>query len=95
MRRSADTSNAWSGSTAVREDRVAGEASPQNGFSVAIRRDDGGWVVVIVAPDGVEPSRRVCRDEAEARTFASTVRQHIAWLSEERFREYYQLGEVS
>ena len=32
-------------------------------------------------------------DETEARTFASTVRQHIAWLSEARFREIYRLAE--
>jgi hypothetical protein len=36
---------------------------------------------------------RACRDETEARTFASTVRQHIAWLSEPRFREIYRLAE--
>jgi len=34
---------------------------------------------------------RACRDGAEARLFASTVRQHIYWLSPERFREYYRL----
>jgi hypothetical protein len=32
-------------------------------------------------------------DEAEARTFASTVQQHIYWLSPEKFREYYRLDE--
>ena len=70
-------------------------ASAPNGYSVDVRRDDQGWVAVIVAPDGRGSSRRVCRDEAEARTYASTVRQHISWLSEERFRAYYQLHEVT
>jgi hypothetical protein len=37
-------------------------------------------------------SARACRDEVEARTYASTVRQHIEWLSEETFRSYYALG---
>jgi hypothetical protein len=27
----------------------------------------------------------------EARTYASTVQQHIGWLSEDQFREYYPL----
>jgi hypothetical protein len=45
--------------------------------------------VSIVAPTGGEVARRACRDEAEARTYASTVRQHLEWLSQERFREYY------
>jgi hypothetical protein len=27
----------------------------------------------------------------EARTYASTVRQHIFWLSPEKFREYYRI----
>jgi hypothetical protein len=36
---------------------------------------------------------RACRDEAEAQTFASTVRQHIVWLSEARFREIYRFSE--
>ena len=27
----------------------------------------------------------------EARAFASTVEQHLGWLSEEKFRRYYRL----
>jgi hypothetical protein len=34
---------------------------------------------------------RMCGDAAEARTFASTVRQHLYWLTTEKFREYYQV----
>jgi hypothetical protein len=52
-----------------------------------------GWSVAIMDPQGREVAVRACRDETEARTFASTVRQHIAWLSEARFREIYLLPE--
>jgi hypothetical protein len=52
-----------------------------------------GWSVAILDPEGREVAVRACRDETEARTFASTVRQHIAWLSEARFREIYRLAE--
>jgi hypothetical protein len=51
------------------------------------------WSVAIFDPEGREVAVRACRDESEARTFASTVRQHIAWLSEARFREIYRLAE--
>jgi hypothetical protein len=34
---------------------------------------------------------RACTDGAEARTFASTVRQHVYWLSSAKFREYYRV----
>lgn len=47
--------------------------------------------MTIVDPAGREVSTRPCRDEVEARTYASTVRQHIEWLSETKFREYYLL----
>ena len=40
-----------------------------------------------------EVAVRACRDEEEARTFASTVRQHLAWLSPAKFGEYYRLDE--
>ena len=76
-----------------------------NRFSVEVRDgEDGqgmgqgmgqgiGWSVAILDPEGREIALRACRDETEARTFASTVRQHIAWLSEARFREIYRLAE--
>jgi hypothetical protein len=51
------------------------------------------WSVAILDPEGREIALRACRDETEARTFASTVLQHIAWLSEARFREIYRLAE--
>ena len=49
--------------------------------------------MAILDPEGREIALRACRDETEARTFASTVLQHIAWLSEARFREIYRLAE--
>jgi hypothetical protein len=61
-------------------------------YAVDVRSDDAGWGVAIVR-DGADVSVRACRDEDEARTYASTVRQHLAWLSPPKFREYYRLGE--
>jgi hypothetical protein len=87
----------------------AQEVEAGNRFSVEVREgEDGqgigqgigqgtgqgtGWSVAILDPEGREIALRACRDETEARTFASTVRQHIAWLSEARFREIYRLAE--
>ena len=50
-----------------------------------------GWRVAITGPDGTVLSERSCVDHVEARTFASTVRQHIYWLSPQKFREYYRV----
>ncbi len=84
----------------------AQEVEARNRFSVELRDgEDGqgtgqgtgqgsGWSVAILDPEGREIALRACRDETEARTFASTVRQHIAWLSEARFREIYRLAEA-
>ncbi len=62
-----------------------------NRYTVAEHLGEQGWSVAIVSPGGAEVAVRACRDEHEARTYASTVRQHIAWLSEPTFREYYRL----
>lgn len=62
-----------------------------NEYRVDVRREDGGWTVAILDPDGREVSTRACADEVVARTYGSTVRQHIYWLSEETFRAYYRL----
>ena len=61
----------------------------------AVREAEGaqGWDVIILDASGAEVWRRACRSESEARTFGSTVRQHVYWLSEEKFREYYRLGQ--
>ncbi len=64
---------------------------PEEGYGVEIVEDDGGWVVHIVDDRGTVVFRRACADEGEARLFASTVRQHLGWLSPERFRRYYRL----
>ena len=63
----------------------------ENGFGVELREHESGWRVAIVDPSGVVVSERACRDHPEARTYASTVRQHVYWLSPERFRDYYRL----
>lgn len=62
-----------------------------NRYRVDVRRGEGGWSVAILDPQGREVSVRACRDEVEALTYASTVRQHIYWLSEETFRRHYRL----
>ena len=66
-----------------------------NGYSVRVDQGDRGWAVRILQPDGDVAFVRPCVDESEARTFASTVQQHVFWLSEDKFREYYRLGEAS
>ena len=75
----------------------APEVEAGNSFSVEVRNGEDGremeWSVSILDPERREVAVRACRDETEALTFASTVRQHIAWLSEARFREIYRLAE--
>jgi hypothetical protein len=72
-----------------------GDAEPEgtNRYTVHVR-DGSGWTVAIVDPNGEDAALRACASEAEALTFASTVRQHIGWLSEERFRQIYRVEEV-
>jgi hypothetical protein len=72
---------------------VAAVSSGENGFGVEIRGGEGMWRVAILDPHGEVVSERACHDGAEARTYASTVRQHIFWLSPEKFREYYRIEE--
>jgi len=66
-------------------------AEQDNGYAVEVRGGEGSWRVAILSPAGEVVSERACRDGAEARTYASTVRQHIYWLSAEKFREYYRI----
>jgi hypothetical protein len=66
-------------------------SSVEGGFDVEVRGDEGTWRVVILGPHGEVVADRACRDGAEARTYASTVRQHIYWLSPEKFKEYYRI----
>jgi hypothetical protein len=62
-----------------------------NRYRVDVRREPEGWSVSILDPLGRTVATRACRDEREAWTYASTVRQHAFWLSEGKFREYYRL----
>ncbi|MBI4261883.1 MAG: hypothetical protein HY658_15120 [Actinobacteria bacterium] len=62
-----------------------------NRYTVRAEDGAGGWRVVISDPGGRPVAERACADEDEARLYASTVGQHIAWLSEEQFRRYYRL----
>ena len=62
-----------------------------NRYRVVLEEGTRGWRVTIQDPEGNAVSKRTCRDETEARTYASAVRQHLYWLSEPRFRNYYQL----
>lgn len=62
-----------------------------NGYRVRIAETPEGWRVAIEDPAGVVVMERACADGSEARTFASTIRQHIYWLSAGKFREYYRI----
>jgi hypothetical protein len=64
-----------------------------NAYAVKVSEGAHGWEVQILEPGGDPAWSRACGDEAEARTFASTVQQHIYWLSPAKFREYYRLAE--
>lgn len=66
-------------------------AGARNAYQARVVGSAGGWRVVIEDPAGRVVFERACGDASEARTFASTVRQHIYWLSPERFREYYRV----
>jgi hypothetical protein len=68
-------------------------SSAPNRYTVDEESGRHGWRVVIRDPRGGPASVRACSDEAEARLYASTVRQHIFWLSEEQFRTFYRLPE--
>lgn len=65
----------------------------KNEYSVKVENGGAGWAVQILDPGGGSVFERACGDEVEARTFASSVRQHIDWLSPEKFREYYRIPE--
>jgi hypothetical protein len=58
---------------------------------VHVAEGPDGWRVDILDADGEVVGGRACTDHLEARTYASTVRQHIYWLSAEKFREYYRV----
>jgi hypothetical protein len=62
-----------------------------NRSTVDVSGGSPDWRVVIKDVSGAVVSERVCGDEREAHNYASTVRQHIHWLSEAKLREYYRL----
>jgi hypothetical protein len=68
-----------------------GESPEPNAFRVQVRQADGDWEVVILDPDGAVAWTRRHPDQVQAETLASTVRQHVYWLSPAKFREYYKL----
>lgn len=63
----------------------------RNKYGVSVIQDGSGWDVQILRANGAVAFTRSCSSEAEARTFASTVQQHIYWLSPTKFEEYYRL----
>lgn len=67
----------------------------RNDYGVRVENGSAGWSVHILDPGGTSVFTRACSDEVEARTFASTVHQHIDWLSPSKFREYYRLPETA
>lgn len=62
-----------------------------NRYAVRAEESSSGWRVLILDPDGGVASERACADRDEAGLYASTVEQHIGWLSEPQFRRYYRL----
>ena len=72
----------------------ADSEAPTHGYRVRVNRGASGWDVLILRPGGAVAFSRSCASEVEARTFASTVEQHIYWLSPAKFEEYYRLQEV-
>ena len=62
-----------------------------NRFRVDIHPGEGVWRVVILDPEGREVLEKTWSRQEEAELFASTARQHVRWLSEARFREYYRI----
>lgn len=66
--------------------------SSESTFDIRLHQGPHGWRVAIVESNGEVLAERACQDGAEARTFASTVRQHLYWLSPQAFRSYYTAG---
>jgi hypothetical protein len=70
---------------------TAMRAVPEHPYDVRISNEHAVWEVAIVDASGTTVSVKACRDGAEARTYASTVRQHLYWLSPDTFRSYYRI----
>jgi hypothetical protein len=69
------------------------QSEPRNEFEVHVHEGPHGWEVRIVDTHGVVGWTRPCADESQARIMASTVQQHIYWLSPAKFLSYYRLSE--
>jgi hypothetical protein len=70
---------------------TAAVTAADQAYEVELLDAPDGWGVIVVDRHGETVFRRACRDGVEARAFASTVRQHLYWLSEETFRAYYRV----
>lgn len=62
-----------------------------NDYKVELHEGELGWEVRILDPVRSVVWVRSCTGEADGRTLASTVQQHVYWLSPGKFREYYKL----
>ena len=71
---------------------ASANGASSNRYTVHASGTERGWEVSIIDSRGRVMFTRPCENEGEARTFASTVRQHLYWLSEDKFREYYRLS---
>ena len=67
------------------------KAAEPNSYGVALTKSGDVWRVSILDFAGQPVSDRSFSSEEQAGTYASSVRQHIDWLSEERFRDYYRI----
>lgn len=70
---------------------TAAATAADQAYEVEILETPEGWAVAVVDRHGVPVFRRACSGGAESRAFASTVRQHLYWLSEGAFRAYYRV----
>jgi hypothetical protein len=64
-----------------------------NTYTVHLHAGERGWEVQILDEASALVWTRACADEPEGRTLASTIQQHIYWLSPAKFRDYYRLAE--
>jgi hypothetical protein len=78
----------------VTETQPAAPEDAPNDYRVGVHEGEPGWEVRIVDRAGSVVWTRSSADEAEARTLASTIQQHVYWLSPAKFREYYKLTEA-
>ena len=69
------------------------DAARPAAYGLRMSGSESNWRVDIVDERGQVVGGRSCRDAGEARTYASTVHQHLYWLSPARFRRYYGIAE--